>query len=128
MNLPSRMASCLVVAALAGACTAGTEAGGTSSNQTVGAVEVNSFTTGDSPDPDGYLISADNGVPTRIESLGKIVIKSLRIGQHDITISDVSDNCTLEGPDTLSVSVKGADTIPKKAAAKSRSRATSGFL
>ncbi|HET7602196.1 MAG TPA: hypothetical protein VFK36_04205 [Gemmatimonadales bacterium] len=112
MNPPPKPVLCLVAAVLAGACTSGTEAGGTASNQTIGAIAVTSVTTGKSPDANGYLIAVDKGVPTQIPSSGTVVVAFLGIGEHNLGISDVASNCTLDGPAIRPVSVKGADTVP----------------
>jgi hypothetical protein len=112
MYQPLKPVLCLVAAALTASCTSGTEAGGTSSNQTLGAIAVTSVTTGKSPDPNGYLIAVDQGIPVEIASSGTAIVASLGIGRHDLNISDVASNCSLEGPATRSVSVRGADTVP----------------
>lgn len=93
------------------ACTSGTESGGTSSNQTMGAIAVTTVTTGKSPDPDGYSVSVDGGIAVPIDISATVVMSFVPLGQHEVVLGDVASNCAVDGTSTRTSSVIGADTV-----------------
>lgn len=101
----------MAVLLLLTACTGGTENGGTASDQTVGAIAVTTVTTGKSPDPDGYTIAVDGGIPVPVAISETVVVPMLPLGRHEVALEGVAANCSVAGPSTQTTSVIGADTV-----------------
>jgi Tol biopolymer transport system component len=68
-------------------------------------VEVTATTTGLDFDPDGYLISVDDQSPSVLPPNGVLTISRLSAGTHQVTVTGVSPNCSIDAPNPLSVSV-----------------------
>jgi hypothetical protein len=71
----------------------------------VGALQVNTVTTGAAADPDGYSVSMDGaaGVPIGINA--SLPIGDLTPGDHSLGLSGISDNCQASGENPRSVPV-----------------------
>ena len=111
MRVPTWAPRGLVALLLLAACTGGTESGGTSSDQTMGAIAVTTFTAGKSPDPDGYSVAVDGGIAVPIAASATVVVPLIPLGQHEVALGDVASNCTVDGASTRTSSVIGADTV-----------------
>ena len=70
-----------------------------------GTIRVGATTTGMSLDPDGYLFAIDGGIATAIAVNQSIDVPAVPIGVHSITLSGISSNCQVGGPNPLSVAV-----------------------
>jgi TolB protein len=70
-----------------------------------GSLEIVIATTGDEPDPDGYLISVDGepGVPVGLT--GTLNLPSVTAGDHEIRLSGLAPNCSLTGGNPRRVTV-----------------------
>jgi Tol biopolymer transport system component len=77
----------------------------------VGAIEVTAVTGGLDLDPDGYLVSVDGGVPQVLDINGSVTFSDLSVGDHEVTLSGLADNCTLTGDETRSVTVSETETV-----------------
>jgi hypothetical protein len=73
---------CVLVLALFG-CGGGS--GGGPTGLTEGTLEVIAFTTGSSPDPDGYTLTVDNGAPQPLPSNGADTVGMLACPQSPCT-------------------------------------------
>jgi hypothetical protein len=71
----------------------------------VGSLELVMSTTGADPDPDGYLARADTGTAVRILPGGTLTVPGLAPGAHQVTLTDVADNCSLAGDNPRAVTV-----------------------
>ena len=71
-----------------------------------GAIEVGAPTAGSTTDPDGYTVVLD-GVTTRsIGVNGVETFADLAVGQHDVELLDVADNCSVTGDNPRLVTVE----------------------
>lgn len=73
-----------------------------------GSVEVSVATVGDSPDPDGYLVSLDQAAGVPVPSNGTITLAAVAAGEHEVGLSGIAPNCSLAG-DPLVVVTVGTD-------------------
>ena len=76
----------------------------------VGAIQITAATGGFDLDPDGYLISVDEGAPQQLEIQGSITIPELETGDFEFTISDVRGNCEVADGTSRSVTVLAGAT------------------
>ena len=92
------------LSALASAC----ESDPTPPEPAPGALELTVRTTGHDPDPDGYTVTVDAGSPLTAAINDTVTIPDLDPGSHTVTLAGLADNCTLETPAPLEVTVPGA--------------------
>ncbi len=74
------------------------------------AIDVDAATTGTVPDPDGYTILVDGVVEGVVATGGRIVLGGLPSGTHTVTLGDLSPNCAISAPTSVSVDVAAGDT------------------
>lgn len=80
-------------------------------NQTTGALEVSTVTTGDDRDPDGYTVTVGEEV-LALASDDTLVVNDLPGGEHVVEISNTEPNCgVLEPGNPRSVSILAGDTV-----------------
>lgn len=70
-----------------------------------GSIRVTTSTSGTEPDPDGFLVSVDDGDERSIAPDGSVTFDSLREGGHVVRISGVAHNCSVSGEPTQMASV-----------------------
>jgi hypothetical protein len=58
--------------------------GGLESGGALGVVRVATSTTGPSPDPDGYTVAVDGGIPQPIGAVDELLLPPLDLGDHRI--------------------------------------------
>jgi hypothetical protein len=75
---------------------------------TVGALQVNTSTTGPGSDPDGYTVSVDGGAGAHIDLNGSLPVADLTPGEHSVGLSGLSDNCRVSGENPRTVAVTAA--------------------
>jgi Tol biopolymer transport system component len=79
-----------------------------------GDLEVSSSTTGDQPDPDGYLVTVDGPAGTfpdsSIDTNGTEVFSDLDEGDYTVELSDLAANCWIPGDNPRTVSVAFGQT------------------
>ena len=73
-----------------------------------GTLEVLASTSGSDPDPDGYTLTVDNGVPQSLPSNGADTVASLSTGTHTVTLAGVAPNCLLDGENARDVEIAAA--------------------
>ena len=78
-------------------------------NQTPG-ILVSVATTGEEPDPDGYQVAVDGGVPEPLSINGSVRIGGLTPGEHDVALLNVADNCAVAENNPLRVVVPSGST------------------
>lgn len=77
-----------------------------------GTVAVTTVTTGDDPDPDGYIVNLDGA------DLGAIGINETRdltnlsVGSHDLELSELAANCEVALANARTVEVVKDETTP----------------
>jgi Tol biopolymer transport system component len=75
-----------------------------------GGIEVATATAGSTADPDGYTVVLD-GVTTRAIGVdGHETFADLTVGQHEVELLDVADNCSVAGENPRSVTVQDGVT------------------
>jgi len=73
-----------------------------------GFIQVRTQTTGPNQDPNGYFLAVD-GADAPIIGANDVATLAVPAGAHDVTISDLAANCTVDD-DTQSVTVAGGQT------------------
>lgn len=63
-------------------------------------------TTGADPDGDGYLVSLDGGTPQRVAAAAEATLSDLAPGTHQLIVSEIASNCTLQGDNPRAVQVE----------------------
>jgi len=66
-----------------------------------GVLEVSVTTAGSDLDPDGYLVSVDNGFGQRVLSGSTTRFAPVASGTHTITVRDLAANCAVDGDNPL---------------------------
>ncbi|MEO6056692.1 MAG: LpqB family beta-propeller domain-containing protein [Gemmatimonadales bacterium] len=106
MRCRAPVLTCVLVALL-DAC--GGESGG-STEPIEGRLEIIASTTGSDLDPDGYVLSVDDGAPQPLPTNGADTVASLSPGIHRVTLTGVAPNCLLGGANPRSVDIPAAST------------------
>jgi Tol biopolymer transport system component len=73
----------------------------------MGTIQVNSSTSGQPIDQNGYTIGVDQAEGRPIAANGTLTISDLSGGFHKVQIADIASNCSLDGPSSRTVSVTG---------------------
>jgi Tol biopolymer transport system component len=68
-------------------------------------------TTGGTPDVDGYVVSVDGQTSVPVTPNGTSTIASLVGGAHVVTLSGLSFNCLMQGPNPWTVAVGPGDSV-----------------
>jgi hypothetical protein len=74
---------------------------------TTGTIAVTTVTSGSEPDADGYTVQVDAQQPVAIGSAATVAVENLAPGAHNVLLSGMATNCTVQGenPRTLTVLV-----------------------
>src|SRR5207248_10276570 len=67
-------------------------------------------TSGPTPDPHSYSLTAARGQPQALAINGSVSYTSLTAGNHTVAISGVAANCTVSGGTSRTVSVPSGGT------------------
>ena len=78
--------------------------------QPAASVHLTTTTTGSSVDPDGYLVSVDDGVSQVIGTNASLDLEGLGPGTHTLTLSGIAGNCHLDGANPRTVEVTAGST------------------
>jgi hypothetical protein len=70
-----------------------------------GSLEVSVITSGESPDPDGYLVLLDHEAGVAIASNGTLTLPNVAAGTHAIGLSGWAPNCAVAGDNPKLVTV-----------------------
>lgn len=76
----------------------------------VGDLAVETITTGPDQDVDGYFVAVDGGAPQPAGIADTLFFAALAVGQHQIEITGLADNCAAAGPNPLAADVLFGDT------------------
>jgi uncharacterized protein (DUF2141 family) len=77
---------------------------------TTGGLQVSANTTGSEIDPDGYLVSVDEGAEQPIVVNGTVNYPALVPGGHDVELTGVAANCAVAGSNPRTVEVVAGET------------------
>lgn len=75
-----------------------------------GDLEVSASTTGDNLDPDGYTVTVDGAQSSPIDPNGTITFSGLTAGDHEVELSGIQENCSVDGSNPRTATVE-AGTI-----------------
>src|SRR5438105_3324396 len=75
-----------------------------------GTLNVTTSTSGDSPDPNGYTFTVDNGTPQPIQ-ISQTVPLTLPAGSHTVQLGDVASNCTVTNGTSRTVTVPAGGAV-----------------
>ena len=75
-----------------------------------GSLEVVTSTSGDSPDPDGYLVQLDEGEPAPIGPSATTTLSGLAPGDYSIRLAGLATNCTVAEGTSRTVNVAAGET------------------
>jgi hypothetical protein len=71
----------------------------------VGTLEITTTTSGQEPDPDGYLVSLDGSEPVAVGSDAILRLTDLSTGAHSLELSGLAGNCTVPSGTRIDVSI-----------------------
>lgn len=78
---------------------------------TTGSVEVTITTGGDGTDADGFVVTLDQDVASEdVEVDDTAVFDDVEPGSHELELTDLADNCTVDGDNPLTVTVEAGST------------------
>jgi hypothetical protein len=78
---------------------------------TTGTIEVSVATSGDQPDPDGYVVTVEGFGPGRAIGInGSETFTNVPAGSYTVVLSNIASNCTVTGGTSQSVSVTAGET------------------
>ena len=75
-----------------------------------GGLQVTVATTGDAPDPDGYVVSLDGGAGQPVGVNGTTSFAGVSAGAHSVTLGGLSAACAVDGTNPRAVDVGAAGT------------------
>ena len=76
-----------------------------------GDVQVTASTTGAQIDPDGYAVAIDGGAGQPLAVNGTVTFSQLSVGDHSVALSGLAANCTVSGPNPVTVTVPSGATV-----------------
>jgi hypothetical protein len=76
----------------------------------VGNIEINTATTGEFPDPNGYEVTVDNVPLTRVLASGSTRIPNVPVGSHSVGLGEIAEHCTVSGDNPKTVTVRLGET------------------
>ncbi len=71
-----------------------------------GTLEVGAETSGSDVDSDGYGVAIDGDSSLPLDVDGSLAPLELRVGSHDVELTDVADNCTVAGENPRTVPIE----------------------
>jgi Tol biopolymer transport system component/preprotein translocase subunit YajC len=72
---------------------------------TPGSLQVNTLTTGENPDPDGYTVTLDNGTAQPIGSTASLSLTDIAAGSHTVALAGMAANCSVSGENPRTITV-----------------------
>jgi len=98
----TRVCAWALVASLMGSCSSGPVDPAT--------LRLTANTTGLNLDPDGYSYSVDGGASAALGPAETVILNGLNAGAHELAISGVASNCTLDGGTPRAIVLIPGDT------------------
>lgn len=78
---------------------------------TTGALTITVTTTGDTPDPDGYLLGLDDATAVAINVNEQTTHDDVEQGPHTVALSGLAGNCIVAGDNPRVVTVAANETV-----------------
>ena len=76
-----------------------------------GSIRVTTVTTGSMLDPDGYVLTVDNGGRKSIGVNAMTTFANLTPGEHEVQLSGLTSNCEVSGANPLTVTVLAGEAV-----------------
>lgn len=78
-----------------------------------GSIEINTRTSGESQDQDGYTVAVDDGTPQTMVASGTVTVPEVPAGTHQVRLEGIAGNCraTAENPRTVTVTAGSSSTV-----------------
>ncbi|HMH81345.1 MAG TPA: hypothetical protein VK531_00635, partial [Gemmatimonadales bacterium] len=83
----------------------------TAAPPTTGDLTITTTTTGESRDPDGYVVTLDGGSSQAIGTNATITATGIPAGSHTVVLSGVASNCTVSNGTSRTVAVPAGGTV-----------------
>jgi Tol biopolymer transport system component len=77
---------------------------------TTGILQITTATSGPEPDPDGYVITVDDGSQTVIGTNSTFQQENVEAGDHSVRLAGVAENCDVAGENPRSIQVEVGKT------------------
>ncbi|UCF19057.1 MAG: hypothetical protein JSU87_14165 [Gemmatimonadota bacterium] len=77
----------------------------------VGALEVATITTGENPDPDGYVVVVDGSLGQPINVNDTIRFEGVVVGGREVTLTSLSSNCSVGSGNPQTVDVRFGEIV-----------------
>lgn len=75
-----------------------------------GNLEVSASTSGEDQDSDGYTVTVDGSQSAEIDPNGSATFTDLSVGDHEVELSDIASNCTVDSTNPRTVGVPAGET------------------
>ena len=75
-----------------------------------GSLRVSTRTTGNLPDPDGYVIRVSGAADSPIGLTDSILVDRVAAGTHQVALIGAASNCVVQGSDTVNVPIRVSAT------------------
>jgi hypothetical protein len=76
-----------------------------------GGLEIRTATTGELPDPDGYIVTVEGAIPQRVGNSATLPLMAITAGAHQVALSDLAPNCAVQGDNPRQVTVTAGVTV-----------------
>ena len=77
---------------------------------TTGSLEANASTSGEDQDTDGYTVTVDGDASKELDANGTVTFSGLSEGEHQVELTDVQSNCSVDGENPRTVTVEAGGT------------------
>jgi hypothetical protein len=81
---------------------------------TSGTLEITTATSGSEPDADGYTLQVDTRQPQSIGAAETVQIPDLSPGAHNVLLSGLASNCSVEGTNPRTVTIAVGETTSEQ--------------
>lgn len=78
----------------------------------LGQIDVNTTTSGQDTDSDGYTVLVDGAARGDVTSTGQLLLTLIPVGEHTITLEGIAPNCTVQGGAERTVQVLTGGSHP----------------
>ena len=78
---------------------------------TTGNLKINASTSGENQDADGYTVTVDGSNSQDIGPNGSVTFSELGKGDHQVELSGVTSNCSIEGDNPWTATVEADTTV-----------------
>jgi hypothetical protein len=76
-----------------------------------GSIRVETTSSGEDLDQDGYTVTVDRGATDAIGLFDHVIVNGLDLGGHLVTLGGMAENCASTSANPQSIDVVGGDTV-----------------